>query len=811
MAGLTISDFREKFPQYKDLSDEQLARGFHKKYYADMPFDAFSQKIGLKSKQETPYMSPSELQGQRKGYRARLAGVGEVTPETKGFEKPALEGGLGRQLAGAAEGFVAGIPGAPGAIGQALNIPGLRALPSGPQIATPIRKLFGKISPAEASGMETGAMFSPFKVPSAIIGTGRAVASPFKAGAEVLSSARGKGAREASEGLRKTTRELAEEKKLGLETTAATEQQRIVELQNTEREVLQSSQEELNKVKRAQEQIANRDSIAAERAARQAGASPEAMQDIRESVLTKTRERVQSETSKAKEAGLNEAEAASHLADTEGRVVAAENAVQEIEQRILSGERMAPEQFGTMLSDAARKLLDTGIKTREKLAGFGPAIRSAGDSLIVPTESISNRIEQIVKTVRDPAITRPLEEIKSLLSNGQGKEKVLFLSVEQADSLRKMLNRIAKTKQIQYANGSSGDAAAALHHMTEIESMLTQAAGKAHPPYRDAIDKFRKLSRPLDIVQRKGALRKVVDVDNLSQDLLRGSAEIAGAVIRRAKEGHPVFTRLLQIDPEIQNGARAYFNRELFGRDKVPNVDALKKFLQENEGVLNQLGLYDEFSTISNARASGERALNSVKTELTKAKTSLKEAIVAERSQQKAVSEAERLRGSAFKRVSEAEKAAVTPEEIAKQSELRAKAAETRLAKQETGIEKETAKKVGDIRTQTGKAASTAEKATSKAREIEQSIERLSIADPKDAVSEAKRIVESFSSDLTTEQYGNLIRQIKMVEDRYGKTEAARQKLKTIIGAGVGVGILGGSAASAGRYLINRLPSMDDN
>ena len=126
------------------------------------------------SKQETPYMSPAELQGQRKGYRARLAGVGEVTPETKGFEKPALEGGLGRQLAGAAEGFVAGIPGAPGAIGQALNIPGLRALPSGPQIATPIRKLFGKISPAEASGMETGAMFSPLKVPSAIIGTGRA-------------------------------------------------------------------------------------------------------------------------------------------------------------------------------------------------------------------------------------------------------------------------------------------------------------------------------------------------------------------------------------------------------------------------------------------------------------------------------------------------------------------------------------------------------------------------------------------------------------------------------------------------------------
>jgi hypothetical protein len=204
MADLSISQVREKFPQYSDLSDEQLAQGLHKKYYRDMPFDAFSQKIGLKSKQETPYMAPAELKEQRKGYRARLAGVGEVTPETKGFEKPALEGGLGRQLAGAAEGFVAGIPGAPGAIGQALNIPGLRALPSGPQIAKPIRKLFGEISPAEASGMETGAMFSPLKVPSAVIGTGRA--------AKTIGSA----AKETGEGLFPAS---AIEKRVGPATT----------------------------------------------------------------------------------------------------------------------------------------------------------------------------------------------------------------------------------------------------------------------------------------------------------------------------------------------------------------------------------------------------------------------------------------------------------------------------------------------------------------------------------------------------------------------------------------------------------------
>jgi len=755
----------------------------------------------------------------RSGFATQVAaaiGQGPIEQEAKVPKK------LGEQYyqllkgvpIGAVQGLVTGF-GIP-SLGESLVRSGARKLGSDvspePFLPTPERAgkyLFGEPkSEYEEAARGVGELLSP-ALPKALSITGKAVASPFKTGAEVLSSARGKGAREASETLRKTVRELAEEKKLGEEAKAASEQQRVEEIQNTERQILQRSQEELNKVKKAQEQIANRESIAAERAARQAGASPQAMQDIRESVLTKTRDRVQSEMVKAREAGLNESEAMSHLADTEGRVVAAEKAVQDIEQRILSGERMAPEQFGSMLSNAAKNLLEIGMKTRETLSGFGSAVRSAGESLIVPTQKISSRIDQIIKTVRDPAISKPLEEIKTLLSNGEGKEKILSLSVEQADSLRKMLNRISRTKQIQYANGSSGDAAAALHHINEIEDMVTKAAGNAHPPYKDAMDKFRRLSRPLDIVQRKGALRKVVDVDNLSQDLLRGSAEIAGAVIRRAKEGHPVFTRLLEIDPEIQNGARAYFNRELFGRDKVPSVDGLKKFLLENEGVLNQLGLYDEFSTISNARASGERALNSVKTELTQAKTSLKEATAAERAQQKAVTAAERLRSAASKRLGEAEKAAVTPEEVIKESELRAKGAEAKLSKRETAIEKETSKAVGELRSEAGKSLSKVEKAGSKVREIEQAVERLNIADPKDAVSEAKRIVEGFSKDLTTEQYGDLIRQIKMVEDTYGKTEAARQKLKTIISAGVGVGVLGGSAASAGRWIINKMDVSD--
>lgn len=45
----TIAEVRQKYPQYKDLSDQQLADGLHKKFYSDMPVDQFYSRIGFKS------------------------------------------------------------------------------------------------------------------------------------------------------------------------------------------------------------------------------------------------------------------------------------------------------------------------------------------------------------------------------------------------------------------------------------------------------------------------------------------------------------------------------------------------------------------------------------------------------------------------------------------------------------------------------------------------------------------------------------------------------------------------------------------
>jgi len=50
---MNISDVRQQFPQYSDLSDKQLADALHAKFYSDVPLDDFYAKVGLGSKRAT--------------------------------------------------------------------------------------------------------------------------------------------------------------------------------------------------------------------------------------------------------------------------------------------------------------------------------------------------------------------------------------------------------------------------------------------------------------------------------------------------------------------------------------------------------------------------------------------------------------------------------------------------------------------------------------------------------------------------------------------------------------------------------------
>lgn len=43
---MNIAEIRQKYPQYEDLSDDELTQALHKKFYADMPYDEFAAKVG---------------------------------------------------------------------------------------------------------------------------------------------------------------------------------------------------------------------------------------------------------------------------------------------------------------------------------------------------------------------------------------------------------------------------------------------------------------------------------------------------------------------------------------------------------------------------------------------------------------------------------------------------------------------------------------------------------------------------------------------------------------------------------------------
>lgn len=46
---MNLKDFRSQYPQYNDLTDEELAKGLHQRYYSDLPFDQFATQIGLQT------------------------------------------------------------------------------------------------------------------------------------------------------------------------------------------------------------------------------------------------------------------------------------------------------------------------------------------------------------------------------------------------------------------------------------------------------------------------------------------------------------------------------------------------------------------------------------------------------------------------------------------------------------------------------------------------------------------------------------------------------------------------------------------
>jgi len=135
---MNMAEVRERFPQYNDMSDGDLAQALHKKFYSDMPYDQFAAKIGLAGDPLNARSKPKEV----------VERVGEFlggVPRQVGLTARAGMQGLGTAVGVASDPIAAGVNLATGsripfARQTATNVADFIGLPS-PQ--TPTERVAG--------------------------------------------------------------------------------------------------------------------------------------------------------------------------------------------------------------------------------------------------------------------------------------------------------------------------------------------------------------------------------------------------------------------------------------------------------------------------------------------------------------------------------------------------------------------------------------------------------------------------------------------------------------------------------------------
>lgn len=77
MADVTIASVRQQYPQYSDMTDEQLGQALHQKYYSDVPYEQFAAKIGLAAPAPPPAAAAAPMTvGHGLAGAAEIAGAG---------------------------------------------------------------------------------------------------------------------------------------------------------------------------------------------------------------------------------------------------------------------------------------------------------------------------------------------------------------------------------------------------------------------------------------------------------------------------------------------------------------------------------------------------------------------------------------------------------------------------------------------------------------------------------------------------------------------------------------------------------------
>lgn len=488
--------------------------------------------------------------------------------------------------------------------------------------------------------------------------------------------------------------------------------------------------------------------------AQQAQQAP-ALAAERQRVLADLRERQRVLSKAYQDAGVGVADQQRLVAEAERKIQDTEMGVKALERELLARPTMTADEFGQRVRQITQEINDKYSRIRSAQSGFKQAIEGAGEGPRVNTAPTRALIDQHLKDVRNPSLQRVLGHVRDLTET-EGKPA---LSVRAADSLRGYLDSILQSKQL----GEFKIDRETLFVVKQVKRALVEAATQGYAPYRAALAKWRTLSRPLDIVERKGALRPVIDTDPVSSDYALSQAQVVGRVISAARAGNPTLSRLIQESPDLKDASRLYFTHDLFAKEAVPTEASLRTWLKTNETPLRQTGLYDEFRDIRAARGAAAKAVQEAKGARTGSVEQLRAAEAKEKAAADELAKVERLRQKQQQRIADAEKREGRTD-YRVLSQRRVEAAKSRLEGQQ----------------KTATAEATKRKAI--ADRYKQFETEIKVARPEEVPAQVRGLVKKLRDDgkMTDSQYEAALKRIQEAEQKIKNRAALVSRLKRI-------------------------------
>jgi hypothetical protein len=252
-----------------------------------------------------------------------------------------------------------------------------------------------------------------------------------------------------------------------------------------------------------------------------------------------------------------------------------------------------PEALGEQVHDTAVKDMESLKAERTEKSGFDKAVKSDGGAPLVPTSQFAAKAKAMEAETKSPELKTALEQFRKSLTNApsvKGQPVVKAVSIRQAREIIETLNRSIDEM-----------APNAAHRLTEVRDEFLKHLEATHPQMKAARLKYAELSRPLDVYERTGALKKAAMEDPYSGAATMDPVKIKAAVTGKTQAGAEALQRLIGKNPAIKESVRNVLQRELYGAgatNRTPTAAQLRSFLQNNRMTLEKTGLYDEFSKV---------------------------------------------------------------------------------------------------------------------------------------------------------------------------------------------------------------------